>query len=47
MHFDGLSTLAVTLGFFDDIYVPVNLLPSPSYSEPDPSKRYSMAIHFL
>ncbi|KAB2628440.1 DNA-directed RNA polymerase III subunit RPC8-like [Pyrus ussuriensis x Pyrus communis] len=31
--------LRLSLGFFDDIYVPVHLLPSPSCSEPDPEKR--------
>ncbi|XP_051138554.1 uncharacterized protein LOC127256546 [Andrographis paniculata] len=30
---DGLH---LTLGFFDDIYVPVPLLPVPNHSEPDP-----------
>ncbi|KAF5937447.1 hypothetical protein HYC85_024953, partial [Camellia sinensis] len=29
----------VSLGFFDDIYVPVHLMPNPSHSEPDPENK--------
>ncbi|ONH94440.1 hypothetical protein PRUPE_7G016800 [Prunus persica] len=29
----------VSLEFFDDIYVPIHLLPFPSHSEPDTQKR--------
>ncbi|CAL9024475.1 unnamed protein product [Prunus brigantina] len=29
----------VSLEFFDDIYVPIHLLPVPSHSEPDTRKR--------
>ncbi|XP_024018813.1 DNA-directed RNA polymerase III subunit RPC8 isoform X2 [Morus notabilis] len=29
----------VTLGFFEDIYIPANFLPDPSRPEPDPRKR--------
>ncbi|XP_031258817.1 DNA-directed RNA polymerase III subunit RPC8-like, partial [Pistacia vera] len=38
----SLLYLAVSLGFFDDIYIPSHLLPSPSRSEPDPDKRYDV-----
>lgn len=31
--------LRLSLGFFEDIYVPANLLPDPSHPEPDPRKR--------
>lgn len=31
--------LRLSLGFFDDIYVPVPLLPTPNHSEPDPSHK--------
>lgn len=31
--------LRLSLEFFDDIYVPVHLLPVPSHSVPDPGKR--------
>jgi len=31
--------LAVTLGFFDDIYVPAPLMPKPNRCEPDPYNR--------
>ncbi|XP_031258835.1 DNA-directed RNA polymerase III subunit RPC8-like isoform X1 [Pistacia vera] len=34
--------LRLSLGFFDDIYIPSHLLPSPSRSEPDPDKRYDV-----
>lgn len=33
---DGLR---LSLGFFDDIYIPVPLLPSPNHSEPDPEQK--------
>ncbi|XP_073302736.1 uncharacterized protein [Primulina huaijiensis] len=33
---DGLR---LSLGFFEDIYVPVPLLPSPNHSEPDPEQK--------
>ncbi|KAJ4721139.1 DNA-directed RNA polymerase III subunit RPC8-like [Melia azedarach] len=32
--------LRLSLGFFDDVYIPAHLLPSPSRSEPD--KRYDV-----
>ncbi|KAF5738892.1 glutathione reductase [Tripterygium wilfordii] len=32
--------LRLSLGFFDDIYVPVHLLPNPSRFEPDPHNGY-------
>nr|GMC48945.1 DNA-directed RNA polymerase III subunit RPC8 [Ipomoea batatas] len=31
--------LRLSLGFFDDIYVPAVLMPNPSHSEPDPESR--------
>ncbi|XP_024018822.1 DNA-directed RNA polymerase III subunit rpc8 isoform X3 [Morus notabilis] len=31
--------LRLTLGFFEDIYIPANFLPDPSRPEPDPRKR--------
>ncbi|XP_019175812.1 PREDICTED: DNA-directed RNA polymerase III subunit RPC8-like isoform X2 [Ipomoea nil] len=31
--------LRLSLGFFDDIYVPAALMPNPSHSEPDPESR--------
>ncbi|KAK9272080.1 hypothetical protein L1049_002449 [Liquidambar formosana] len=31
--------LRLTLGFFDDIYVPAHLMPNPSQSEPDPENK--------
>lgn len=31
--------LRLSLGFFDDIYVPVHLMPNPSHSEPDPENK--------
>ncbi|KAK9201563.1 hypothetical protein WN944_016768 [Citrus x changshan-huyou] len=34
--------LRLSLGFFEDIYVPSHLLPSPSRSEPDPYGRYEV-----
>lgn len=34
-----LNSLAVSLGFFDDIYVPVPLLFSPSRNEPVPGHK--------
>jgi DNA-directed RNA polymerase III subunit RPC8 len=34
--------LAVTLGFFDDIYVPAPLMPKPNRCEPDPYNRKQM-----
>ncbi|KAJ0111930.1 hypothetical protein Patl1_03240 [Pistacia atlantica] len=37
-----LLSMNVSLGFFDDIYIPSHLLPSPSRSEPDPDKRYDV-----
>ncbi|XP_057508138.1 uncharacterized protein LOC130791053 isoform X3 [Actinidia eriantha] len=33
---DGLR---LSLGFFDDIYVPVHLMPHPSHPEPDPENK--------
>ncbi|KAL5561793.1 hypothetical protein UlMin_031540 [Ulmus minor] len=33
---DGLR---LSLGFFDDIYIPSNLLPDPSHPEPDPRRK--------
>ncbi|GAY55790.1 hypothetical protein CUMW_166840 [Citrus unshiu] len=36
------SDANVSLGFFEDIYVPSHLLPSPSRSEPDPYGRYEV-----
>ncbi|GAV80466.1 SHS2_Rpb7-N domain-containing protein/RNA_pol_Rbc25 domain-containing protein [Cephalotus follicularis] len=36
---DGLH---LSLGFFDDIHVPVHLLPSPSRFEPSPDTRYKV-----
>ncbi|KAH7517300.1 DNA-directed RNA polymerase III subunit rpc8 [Ziziphus jujuba] len=33
---DGLR---LSVGFFDDIYIPVSLFPDPCHSEPDPTKR--------
>ncbi|KAH9729537.1 F4H5.12 protein [Citrus sinensis] len=34
--------LRLSLGFFEDIYIPSHLLPSPSRSEPDPNGRYEV-----
>ncbi|KAL9431040.1 hypothetical protein AB3S75_026268 [Citrus x aurantiifolia] len=34
--------LRLSLGFFEDIYIPSHLLPSPSRSEPDPNRRYEV-----
>ncbi|KAL5792818.1 hypothetical protein ACOSP7_001412 [Xanthoceras sorbifolium] len=34
--------LRLSLGFFDDIYIPCHLLPSPSHSKPDPAERYEV-----
>ncbi|EEF41404.1 DNA-directed RNA polymerase III subunit RPC8 isoform X3 [Ricinus communis] len=34
---DGLR---LSLGFFDDIYIPSHRLPKPSYSQQDPENRY-------
>lgn len=31
--------LCLTLGFFDDIYIPVDALPKPSHHEPDPEHK--------
>ncbi|KAM7515297.1 hypothetical protein LguiA_004880 [Lonicera macranthoides] len=31
--------LHLSLGFFDDIYVPAHLMPNPSHSEPDPENK--------
>uniref|UniRef100_A0A2P2L9E5 DNA-directed RNA polymerase subunit n=1 Tax=Rhizophora mucronata TaxID=61149 RepID=A0A2P2L9E5_RHIMU len=36
-HVDGLR---LSLGFFDDIYIPAHLLPNPSHFVPDPENRY-------
>lgn len=34
----------MSLGFFDDIYVPVPLLPSPNHSEPDPEQKWASLL---
>ncbi|XP_050236832.1 uncharacterized protein LOC126686688 [Mercurialis annua] len=34
---DGLR---LSVGFFDDIYIPAHRLPKPSHSQQDPEKRY-------
>ena len=38
---DWEFVLAVSLGFFDDIYIPRALLPSPSHDEPDPEDKWA------
>ncbi|KAK1352726.1 DNA-directed RNA polymerase III subunit RPC8 [Heracleum sosnowskyi] len=35
--------LRLSLGFFDDIYVPVHLMPNPSHSEADPVNKNQVA----
>ncbi|KAF8392284.1 hypothetical protein HHK36_022626 [Tetracentron sinense] len=34
--------LRLSLGFFDDIYVPVHLLPNPSHLLPDPDNKHGV-----
>ncbi|KAG2260713.1 hypothetical protein Bca52824_080007 [Brassica carinata] len=34
------NVLRLTLGFFEDIYVPAPLIPRPNRCEPDPYNRY-------
>ena len=31
--------LRLSLGFFDDIYIPVHLMPNPCHCEPDPENK--------
>ncbi|CAA7055550.1 unnamed protein product [Microthlaspi erraticum] len=38
----GANGLRLTLGFFEDIYVPASFIPSPNRCEPDPYDRNQM-----
>ncbi|CAK9150055.1 unnamed protein product [Ilex paraguariensis] len=35
----GSNGVRLSLGFFDDIYVPIDLMPKPSHCEPDPENK--------